>query len=58
MMNLKAYRGKWLWQVLPWHLPQGTEETIKNLSHDRWSSSQDLKPRSPAYKAGMLITQP
>jgi hypothetical protein len=44
--------------ILSYYLPGATEENHKNLSQDSRSPGQDLNPRSPKYKAGVLNTQP
>jgi hypothetical protein len=58
-MNWKGYVRKQRRSSLRYYpgMSGGTEETHKN-SQDSQSLGQDFKPGSPAYKAGVLITQP
>jgi hypothetical protein len=59
MMIWKGYGRKWLWsnfKVPTWHLPGGTEKTMKNLCQDSQSPSRDFNMGPPEYETGVLIT--
>jgi hypothetical protein len=57
-MNWKGHGSKQLWTNFKQYSGNILRKTIKNLSQDSQSPSQDLNLGPPKYKAGMLTTQP